>query len=154
MHQTMQKRRKSELCLKCILVSGANTITIAVLHRMLHIPQLTRACTKGWITSKGGNVVWFLHLEGLMISWEAEWSQTIQTALPFPGMCYSSLKEPWTFSSPYHNPQCPNDMVKILMLWWIKIPCTIYMFFPWALRCWVESLTLWSMGRWNLSSAQ
>lgn len=66
------KRSKSELCLECFLVGGANKMTIAVLNIMLHFLQLRRAYTflpiqrrkwslKGWITSRGGNEVCFLH---------------------------------------------------------------------------------------------
>lgn len=50
------EKSMSELCLKCLSVSGANKMPVTVLNIMLHFLQLT-ACTKGWIPSKGNEVL-------------------------------------------------------------------------------------------------
>lgn len=108
MHQTIQKRSMSELCLKCLLVSAANKMTVTVLNIMLHFLQLIRACTKGWIPSKGGNEVSFLHSEGLRISWEVEWLYRFWD----PGSWnVTPLRQPGFFTlQDRDHPECLNEM--------------------------------------------
>ena len=108
MHRTMQKRSMPELCLKSLSASGASKMTVTVLNIMLHFLQLRRACTKGWILSKEGNEVSFLHSEGLSISWEVEWLCRFWD----PGSWnVTPPRQPCSPTSQDHgHPECLNEM--------------------------------------------
>lgn len=119
-------------------------MTIAVLNIMLCFPQLTRACAKGWITYKGGNGVYFF-----VCVWRHWWCLGRQNDYKLYKPCDHFLGCDRVFWENHDPPHLSAIIVLcVLMIWvemplprWVKIPCSICMFFLWAFKCWVESLS-------------